>query len=72
MTEQALVVKQDKEANAFACALLMPKDMFLKEWKRLERLHDEDKRLHEMARIFQVPLFAVVMRIQMFTGSGLL
>jgi Zn-dependent peptidase ImmA (M78 family) len=56
----------EREANYFACCLLMPQDLFIREFKKVEQgIKDEDVIVKNLAKVFQVPLFAVVLRIQM-------
>lgn len=58
-------LKQEEEANAFACALLMPFGMFKTEVeKRLSLI--EEKRIKELSDVFEVPEWAVVLRLQMY------
>ena len=62
--------RQEREVNAFACALLMPKDMFEAEIKKVSK-YDLDrhyvkldyKLIEHLAKTFQVPNEAVVMRM---------
>jgi Zn-dependent peptidase ImmA (M78 family) len=58
-------LKQEEEANAFACALLMPFEIFKVEVeKRLSLI--EEKRIKELSDVFEVPEWAVVIRMQMY------
>ena len=57
-----LEIKQEAEANAFAAALLMPEEMFLAEYDKLDELNEEE-RVKSLAKIFEVPEWAVIMRI---------
>ena len=63
-------IQQEHEANLFACALLMPEQAFREQWEKHKDL-EEDKRLKMMAAVFVVPLFAVVIRIQMLSVKAL-
>lgn len=59
-------LKQEAEANYFACALLMPHDMFVAKWKELrDESNDDDWVVEQLSRVFDVPKFAVVMRMGM-------
>lgn len=55
---------QEEEANVFACYLLMPDPMFTDELT--QRMHiGEDEIVTNLASIFQVPQWAVVLRLQL-------
>lgn len=56
-------LKQEDEATSFACSLLMPFDMFDKEFKSRLNLSEED-RIKELAKIFDAPQWAVVIRMK--------
>lgn len=59
-------LKKEAEANYFACALLMPHDVFVAEWKDLRaESNDDDWVVMQLSKVFQVPLFSVVMRMSM-------
>jgi Zn-dependent peptidase ImmA (M78 family) len=61
-------LQQEREANAFALCLLMPKDMFLKAWCEIRLTErDEEKQIIHLAKLFQVPLSTVPIRISMLT-----
>lgn len=57
-------LKQEAEANHFAICLLMPRDMFIKEWRKLvtDKV-DEETIAIKLAKIFQVPLWACAIRM---------
>ncbi len=63
--------QMDYEANVFAVSLLMPTNLFKEEFNKLrdvkskEYLADEDARILRLSKIFNVPLFAVVMKMQL-------
>lgn len=58
-------LKQEAEANMYACALLMPLEMFKTEVeKRLSMI--EEQRIKELSDVFEVPEWAVVLRLQMY------
>lgn len=59
-------IRQEMEANYFACCLLMPESLFVAEWIKYKDL-SEDSRIKKMAEIFEVPIFSVVMRLQFLT-----
>lgn len=65
--EKDQAIRQDKEANMFALALLMPKERFLSELKKepFDLGDEKSKRLNEIANIFGVSINAVVARISM-------
>lgn len=56
--------QKEREANAFALAILMPKEMFLKELMKMKSMED-DLIIKKLAKKFQVPKTAVVLRITM-------
>ncbi len=60
-------IKQEKEANAFALAILMPKEMFLKELKKtkMDLSLNDDLLMKKLAKKFQVSQTAVVFRMVM-------
>jgi len=54
------------EASYFACALLMPKELFVSKYHELRKtVKREDTILRLLAKHFDVPLFAVALRIKM-------
>ena len=55
-------IKQEEEANYFASCLLMPQDMFLGEYEKV-RGFQEEERTKLLSKIFDVPEWAVMMRI---------
>jgi|GEM_PF-5792145 len=55
-------IRMEKEANHFALCLLMPKDMFIAEYRKLKNMKEED-RVEELAKVFQVHPYHVVVRI---------
>ncbi len=58
-------LKQEQEANYFAMCLLMPQSLFLAEWKKLKDAGiNEDEQVTQLAKIFDVPLFTVPIRMQ--------
>lgn len=59
--------RQEKEANYFALALLMPKERFLSELKKepMDLADEKSKRLNDIAKLFGVSVNAVVARISM-------
>ena len=65
--EKQDIERQEKEANMFALALLMPKDRFLAELKKepMDLGDEKSKRLNEIAKLFGVSINAVVARISM-------
>lgn len=57
---------KDKEANAFACALLMPDFLFVPALQKLrDRKMGDDEILIELSKQFMVPLHSVAFRITM-------
>lgn len=61
-------LKEEREANCFAMCLLMPKDMFIKAWMKIRQTErDEEKQIQHLAKLFQVPLSTVPIRISMLT-----
>ena len=57
-------IKQEREANAFAAALLMPKDLLVKEIKKLSfDLGGDDDMISELAQIFNVSTQAMAYRM---------
>ena len=58
----AINKQMEQEAHLFACLLLMPKELLEKE---LEKPIDlgSDKDINNLAKLFQVPLTALVYRI---------
>lgn len=59
-------IKQEKEANALALAILMPKEMFLKELNKTKMdLSNDDLLMKKLAKKFQVSQTAVVFRMVM-------
>jgi len=60
--------KKEAEANYFASCLLMPREMFLSEYDKVEKLNEEE-RIKVLARIFAVPEWAVVHRISQLKDS---
>jgi Zn-dependent peptidase ImmA (M78 family) len=60
----------EQEANYFACCILMPPDLFLDEWAKIrEQTNDDDEQIKKLSKIFDVPLFAVVMRMAQINGK---
>lgn len=57
--------RQEQEANAFACALLMPFDLFKAELESRKSLVEELK-IKQLSDVFEVPEWAVVLRMQMY------
>jgi len=55
--------RKDAQANAFANALLMPREMFVSEYQKIKHLQEED-RVKSLAKIFDVPDWAVVNRLR--------
>jgi Zn-dependent peptidase ImmA (M78 family) len=58
-------LKEEQEANYFACALLMPLEMFKVELESRKHLVEEVK-IKQLSDVFEVPEWAVVMRLQMY------
>lgn len=59
-------IKKEQQANAFACYLLMPEEMFLPRLIELrKKSNDEDNIIKQLSDIFQVPEHAVVNRINL-------
>lgn len=58
-------LQQETEANMFACALLMPLELFKVE---IEKRYDmgEEQKIKELSNVFEVPEWAVVLRMQMY------
>lgn len=61
-------LKQEQEANAFACALLMPLTQFKEEVDKRRNMLEE-QRIKELSDVFEVPEWAVVLRLQMYHNS---
>jgi Zn-dependent peptidase ImmA (M78 family) len=71
-TYTAEELRQEREANIFCCYLLMPQGIFE---TQLQKAHEETKNtkgdreqkiIETLADFFQVPEWAVTMRIQLF------
>lgn len=63
-------IKQEQEANYFALCILMPKDIFLSEWKKLrDKNVDEEKQCIKLAELFQVPITACAVRMSELGNS---
>lgn len=59
--------QQDQEANAFALALLMPKEKFIAEVKKLnwDLANEHENSIGKLAKMFRVSKNAVAIRIAM-------
>lgn len=58
-------IEREQEANYFALCLLMPKDMFIDQYKQLQQQGvKEEDRVEALGKIFQVHPYHVVVRIQ--------
>lgn len=58
--------KQEQEANIFALCLLMPEELLRPEFEKLiQKTNDEDAILLKLARMFEVPIFAMSERLNM-------
>lgn len=60
----------EKEANLFACLLLMPKEMIKKDVENGLDLGD-DKALKGLAKKYQVPLNAMVYRLSLYISKNI-
>lgn len=60
-------LKQEDEANYFACAILMPLEIFDKEIQSRKHMVEEE-RIESLAKLFDVPVWAVVIRMQMYNA----
>lgn len=58
--------KQEKEANLFAMCLLMPEELLRPEFEKVsKKTNDEDAIIFKLARMFDVPIFAMTERLRM-------
>lgn len=68
--EEKKYLQQEKEANVFACCLLMPEEAFKQQiaYCEAEKMYG-DEMIKHMEKKFQVPLFAVVIRFQLLANA---
>jgi len=57
--------RQEKEASYFALCLLMPRDLFLNEWNKINIDLADDQPLKRLADKFGVSMTAIMVRASM-------
>lgn len=66
----------EDQANMFAVSLLLPTELFEKEWIKLRRppkskkIDSEDECIKQIAKIFEVPEFAVTLKLMYLSQYG--
>ncbi len=60
-----IVPELENEANIFACFLLMPSEHFTKDMESGAKVYN-DEFVKDMAKKYEVPLAAVIQRMQLY------